>query len=271
MDKLNTPAEILSGFLLILFTVLPMMAIIAYWPDMAPANHQHAFYDHSYFHTRLITNPKITSGIDLNLILFILVTCSGFLGSMIHISTSFTTFVGAEKFEKSWILWYCTKPFTGAALALVFYFALRAGLLNVNSDNAGSINLYGTMALAMFTGLFTDVATQKLKEIFQVLFQPKDQRPDKLNEQLIITSVSPDELHIGKMESITVIGKGLHLKQLDIQIGNNRQTAYTLSGEISLTFNYQVPANSTTGDHLVLKIVEAGTTRILYSKSMKII
>ena len=43
--------------------------------------------------------------IQYDVLLLILVALCGFLGNMIHMATSFTAFVGANKFAKSWLLW----------------------------------------------------------------------------------------------------------------------------------------------------------------------
>jgi hypothetical protein len=119
--------------------------------------------------------------IHINTLLLILVGVAGFLGNMIHLATSFTTFIGAGKFRKSWIMWYCVKPFTAAALAIAIYFVFRGGLLNM-SDDSSNINIYGLMTISILSGLFTDRATLKLKEVFDVLFRttPQEERPDKL-------------------------------------------------------------------------------------------
>jgi hypothetical protein len=68
--------------------------------------------------------------------IILLVAIAGALGAFIHIATSFTDFIGSQKFEPSWIPWYFMRPFIGAALALSFYFLLRGGLISVNADVA---------------------------------------------------------------------------------------------------------------------------------------
>ncbi|HXB91740.1 MAG TPA: hypothetical protein VNU72_05605 [Puia sp.] len=111
--------------------------------------------------------------IHLNTLLLILVAAGGFLGNMIHISTSLTTFVGNGQFKSNWILWYFVKPFTAAALALGLYFVFRAGFLNMSAD-LGSINLYGVITISFLTGLYTDRATMKLQEVINTVFGIKD-------------------------------------------------------------------------------------------------
>jgi hypothetical protein len=122
------------------------------------------------------------SGIDLKIDpeqrMLLLVMLAGLCGSLIHASTSFSNFVGERKLEKSWVWWYALRPFTGIAVALVFYLVFRGGL--VNNTRLESLNVYGVMTMAALAGLFSDRATLKLKEIFESLFQPKDERTGKL-------------------------------------------------------------------------------------------
>jgi hypothetical protein len=133
--------------------------------------------------------------IHINILLLILVAAAGFAGNMIYITTSLTTFVGAGKFKKSWILWYCLKPFTASGLALGMYFVFRGGFLNMSDDSA-NINIYGVITLSLLTGLYTDRATMKLKEVINSLFGIKendDSRPNKLkgDQSAVVTEQKP--------------------------------------------------------------------------------
>lgn len=213
-NEISSWGKFFAGLIIISLTLLTSMYLIAYWPDRIPepGRKSTSLYTYKPFQVRLIDavadtafsnknalsdNPlhevnaplvtvpaNGTTLIHINTLLLILVGVAGFLGNMIHIASSFTTFVGAGKFRKSWILWYCVKPFTAAALAIAVYFVLRGGFLNMSDDSA-NINIYGVATISILCGLFTDRATLKLKEVFDVLFRPalKDDRPDKLNER----------------------------------------------------------------------------------------
>jgi hypothetical protein len=152
----------------------------------------------------------IDQTIQFSTIIMVLVAVAGFLGNMIHISTSFTTFIGARKFKRSWLLWYFIKPFTASALALIVYFAFRAGFLNSN-DSGNNLNLYGILYFSAFTGLFTDIATQKLKEIFEVIFKPKENRPNTLElaSKPTFTSINPAVLSLTAANDIVIAGDNL--------------------------------------------------------------
>lgn len=206
---MNTPMSIsqreitplgkwITGFFTILFLILPIAALMAYWPNSIPKGSYQAVYKHELFNICLLDadcncmSPDAYSigkgpdhplscpaTINLNTILMILVSFSGFLGSMIHTSSSLVNYIGSGKFRRRWLLWYIVKPFTGAALSIVIYFILRAGILNPGeSDN---LNLYGLVTLAALSGLFSDKATLKLEEIFSVIFKTQDVRPDKIS------------------------------------------------------------------------------------------
>lgn len=157
--------------------------------------------------------------IHLNTILMILVAAMGFLGNMVHIASSFTSFIGNGTFEKRWILWYCVKPFTAAGLAIIIYFVIRAGFMGYGSD-ASSVNLYGILALSALAGLFTDNATLKLKEVFDVIFKPKDERGDRLTEyKPKIKSVAPEKIDVNNPNKMIIKGEHFDKKKILVKLG----------------------------------------------------
>ncbi len=163
--------------------------------------------------------------IDLNTLILLLVALAGFLGNLIHVSASFTNFVGAGKFKRSWILWYCVKPFTASALAVGVYIIFRAGFLN-SADATKDVNLYGVVAIALLAGLFTDMATQKLKEVFGVIFQSSNIRPNALEPvhnaataKTTVTDITPVSLVTNASTPINISGKGLDASGLVIKVG----------------------------------------------------
>jgi hypothetical protein len=164
------------------------------------------------------SKKRSTCTIDLNTLLLLLVALSGFLGNMIHIASSLTNFIGAGKFKRSWLLWYWVKPFTAAALAVGVYIIFRAGFLN-SADATASVNLYGVVAIALLAGLFTDMATQKLKDVFAVVFQSGTVRPNPLDyPPLKITSITPARLPLDQEIDVVVSGVGFENRILKIKI-----------------------------------------------------
>jgi len=116
--------------------------------------------------------------------LLLLVMTMGAFGSYVHAATSFVSYVGNRSFVKSWTWWYVLRPFIGVALAVIFYFVIRGGLLSAGAA-ASDISPYGFAAMAGLVGMFSKQATDKLEEVFSNLFQVSKeggdhQRGDKL-------------------------------------------------------------------------------------------
>ena len=191
--------------------------------------------------------------IHINTIILILVALGGFAGNMIHIATSFTTFIGDKKFEKSWVLWYCVKPFTASALALGFYFVFRGGFLSTTSE-APNINLYGVMTIAVLTGLFTDTATLKLKEVFEVLFKPKDERTGKRDEEVKINPIDPPLIKKTGVNKFTLTGANIDKIKPVITIGGGAPITDPVIKPTELSFSYAIPADQANATTLSLVI-----------------
>jgi hypothetical protein len=190
--------------------------------------------------------------LHLNTILLIMVAVAGFMGNMIYLAASFTTFVGAGKFKKSWVLWYCVKPFTAAALAVGIYCILRGGFLNM-SDASASINLFGVVTMAILAGLFTDRATLKLKELFDVLLRPKEDRPHALDEdddqpeddaaggtKAVVTNVTAQPLQVGVPATVTITGQNLQDPKVEVSIEDTVIQNVQRSAD-TITFTYTLP------------------------------
>jgi len=112
-----------------------------------------------------------------------LVLLAGALGSFVYGAKSFVAFVGNRKIRLSWSAWYLMYPLIGAALALVFSLAVRGGLL-MPAGKTSDINIHGLLAISGMVGMFSKQATNKLDELFTILFKTDkdDQRlKGKLN------------------------------------------------------------------------------------------
>ena len=102
--------------------------------------------------------------------LIVLTAVMGGIGATVFIAVSFSDYVGNRRFAKSWVWFYLVRLFVGPALALIFYFALRGGFL-ASSSSSGDINPYGVAAMAGLVGLFSKQAGDKLRQVFDALFQ----------------------------------------------------------------------------------------------------
>ena len=108
-------------------------------------------------------------GVSAEVRLIWLVVIASALGSYIHTVTSFTLYTGNRSLSPSWLAWYILRPAISAALALIFYFALRAGLFSGATADQ-TINPFGIAAISGMVGMFSKQATEKLSKIFDTIF-----------------------------------------------------------------------------------------------------
>jgi hypothetical protein len=149
----------------------------------------------------------IHTSLDERLIFLVIV--AGALGSYIHAATSFADYVGNRKLANSWLWWYILRPFIGVALALVFYFVVRAGFL---TGGAGDVNPYGVATLGALAGMFSKQATDKLEEVFTTIFRPAPgkgdaKRGDKLGAPTV-SGMTPKEGPSAGGTEVTISGTG---------------------------------------------------------------
>ncbi len=201
--------------------------------------------------------------IQFGVLILILVAASGFLGNMIYVASSFTIFVGAEKFKRSWIMWYAVKPFTASGLAILIYMALNSTAVNP------PINLNGILATATLTGLFTNIATLKLKEIFTTTFKPNVNLPDKLDggkQKIDLDHMHPEKIDINHVNNFLIPGQNLDPKNIIVSINGTRivPAGITITPTL-IKFNYEVDNNALNEFNLLItdgKGIEIGRKEI---------
>jgi hypothetical protein len=111
----------------------------------------------------------------------LMVSLLGALGGSLHFLGSFVTYVGDRSLKRSWLLYYLSLPFVGAALAVIVYMLLRIGMLNPTGQSSGgsaiaNLNLIAIYGFAALSGLFAKTATEKLGDVFEEMFKPKPGR-----------------------------------------------------------------------------------------------
>jgi hypothetical protein len=95
----------------------------------------------------------------------------GILGASVQGMTSLAAWQSTKKLEKSFFFWYLTRPPIGAALAVIVYMAIRAGLIQGGTLPASAaISDFGVAAISGLIGLLTTPVTKKLRDVFDVLF-----------------------------------------------------------------------------------------------------
>ena len=131
--------------------------------DLGAVNENDAITPYVSFPSSLIKN--VTVGMHVILI----VIFGGALGGSIHALASMSHHTKKGTLDRKYVLWYISRPFIGAAIALTVHFAIRGGILTASSD-IGFLNPYGVAALSIIVGLMTEQVTEKLKTVFNALF-----------------------------------------------------------------------------------------------------
>lgn len=151
-SNLSHPAAWAMAGIYLLTAALLLYLLSAIWPGGNAVN---------IFHFSLEVAPEV------RLIWLVVITSA--LGSYIHTVTSFTLYAGNRSLCPSWLAWYLLRPAISAALALIFYFALRAGLFaGATADQ--NINPFGIAAISGMVGMFSKQATGKLGKVFDTIF-----------------------------------------------------------------------------------------------------
>lgn len=200
------------GFSLLALTILLLYLLITTWPVLTEVT---------------INGVRIKKFEKFNLfgmwcdwavdkrVLFTVVV-AGALGSMAPVLTSIATFVGNRRFSINWLWWYVLRAPIGVALAVLFYFIIRGGLLlptvSTNpspfaQDVTVALNIYGIAAFSALAGMFSKQATDKLEEVFNAVFTRKDpvsrNDPATGNPALVL---DPKKLTKGTRQDLKVTG-----------------------------------------------------------------
>jgi hypothetical protein len=204
----------LLGLLLLVFGVTLLSVLVSLWPAVQPVPPTTGAAAGSQDAARtvwLFGTVRLRLAIDTALLLVVI--AAGALGACVHVATSFATFVGNQRFKRSWIWWYVMRPLIGAALALFFYAAVRGGIMT-SQAGSGDVNPYGVVALAALVGLFSKQAADKLRELFETLFRTgqgygDDERKDKATfPRPVLVAVEPPRVRRAEHASLRLRGEG---------------------------------------------------------------
>jgi hypothetical protein len=167
-----------------------------------------------------------------------LVMVAGALGALTHTWTSFGDYVGNRELSTNWIWFFVLRIPIGIALAVLFYFIIRGGLLiptvqvqapgGAPSNATALLNPYSIAAFSALAGMFSKQATDKLAAVFDVVFTKKSDREGALGSNKPLKVVPPN-LTKGKRVDLTVTGTGF---QNDTKATiNGKDRAFTRSSE----------------------------------------
>ena len=110
------------------------------------------------------------------------------------------------------------------------------------------------VTMAAFAGLFADDAALKLKEVFDVIFKAKDNRPDKIEEpQLKFLNIIPEKLVKGQDNIIIITGENLDKKKMIVKINDQEvKTAVFTASSIKITYRIQDDQKDATEFRLII-------------------
>ncbi|HTS51886.1 MAG TPA: IPT/TIG domain-containing protein [Burkholderiales bacterium] len=179
--------------------------------------------------------------------MLVLILCAGALGAMVHAVQSFVDFHGNQRLARSWLPWYLLRPVVGALMALVFYLLLRGGLVTGALQESGgqtAVSVVGLTGAGALVGMFSDLASLKLKEIFTTIFATalKTERADPLAPppKLQVESLDPATLTPGSPSpKVTVRGKNFAKDAKVLVDGKERTTTYRSSEELVVELDAQ--------------------------------
>lgn len=206
-DLVSLAAATRLGIALLLLAILLAYILVASWP----VPNSTGYAEFSLFGCRW-TNVSVDTRLMFTVML------AGAIGSLIHVLTSFADYAANRQLRWSWVLWFALRLPIGMALALALYLVVRAGLIPPPSGGSGTPAppangpAYGYAATSVLVGMFAKQAGDKLKEIFDTLFTPKNpvNRADALTAaKLAITGTEPKTLTIGDDKTpLTINGRG---------------------------------------------------------------
>ena len=216
----KTSCIILVGIYLAVAILLQIILILAFWPQGSnkPEN------------VRLIL---FTVSVTKEQGLLTVVLLSGGVGGMIHSLRSYMAYVGNRKFITSWVWWYLLRPFEGAVLAAVFYLVIRGGLMGGTTQNG--VGPYGIAGVSALVGMFSQQATEKLKDVFETVFTRAntDDDADKIpaKHRPKVTEAEPDFLVVGNpIDEIVLRGRNLS-EEITLHVGGAQRDFVVASAE----------------------------------------
>jgi hypothetical protein len=120
----------------------------------------------------------------------LLVIFAGAFGASIMGLRSLADYQGQLKLTDNWSMHYVVRPPSGAGVAFVFYLVVRGGFLAGTDVDIGMSTPFGVLALAALSGMFSEKAFNKLREVFDALFKA-DGRSQGLNAVAIEAAAIP--------------------------------------------------------------------------------
>jgi hypothetical protein len=163
---------------------------------------------------------------------------AGALGSYVHAVTSFATYRGNRQLYSSWVWWYTLRPFVGVAMALLFYFAARGGVL-VMSGGTTVVDPYAVLIVCGLAGMFSKQASDKLAEVFDTLLgsTTAGERKDKLQVAVVrVTALQPPKTRQGSgLAALVLVGESFVSGSTVTFAGKPREARFVNPSRLEVT------------------------------------
>ena len=162
--------------------------------------------------------------------LLLIVILGGALGSLMHALRSLYWYTGNREMVWSWVAFYMLLPFTGAILAVIFYFVVRGGFFSPQASFENT-SPFGFAALSSLVGLFSQQGILKLKDVAETIFTKPGAGADTKPQESVatasavtepeptITGIDPKSGSIAGGENVTIQGTNF-ASSLTVLIGN---------------------------------------------------
>ena len=147
-------------FLVLLIGLLLTYLLVALWPAALSATGTNPS---SYSVTLFGGAIQFSLGPDDALLVIVIVVSA--LGGWVHSAKALAFYIGERELRTTWLWWYFIRVVVGSPLAVIFYFAIRGGVLSTGTTSS-DINPYGVAAIAGLVGLFSEAALSKLRDAF---------------------------------------------------------------------------------------------------------
>jgi hypothetical protein len=168
---------------IVTLSVIVLYLVVSLWPVSVSTEANQTITHWPTNETVTVFSKSFTLSGEVTILWIVMLM--GAIGALVYISTALVTRVANKKFDSKWTLWYLVHPLLGSSMAVIFYALLRGGLVNL-SVSTGGLNLYGVAAVSALVGLSSKEAAQKLKDLFNTLFEGKP----SANQQYNLTMVS---------------------------------------------------------------------------------
>ncbi len=137
---MSRTVTLILGLYLIILNIGALLALFWVWPE---------------------TSGQAVVSVEVGYLIISII--GGMLGTSIAVLTSFTTYIGNQRFVASWSWWYVVRPLIGATIGFLTYAAIRGGILKVDQQ-VDVLNPYAVTTLSALAGLYSKQLVDWLKK-----------------------------------------------------------------------------------------------------------